>query len=152
MGGQSARAKSLAAAYWRMHKRPAGKDNYGALDPAFAKQQAKQAEDQGGRGMDPWARSTADMYEEELRKARGDIQRLEKAVADLRSELAVNGHEEAGLWMGSQPGGRARGCSDGQTGTQRGGAERHQPVHARNGGGDPARVEEQYHDELSTMS
>ena len=77
MGGRSAVAKSLAARYWKLHKnhkRPAGQDCYGAPDPAFAKQQAKQAEDQWGRGMDPWARRTADMYQEELQKAHVDTQ------------------------------------------------------------------------------
>ena len=100
------------------------------------------AEDQWGRGTDPWATRKADMSEGDLRKAHEHIQHLERAIADLRLRLGVHEHEEAGSRMGFQAGGRARGCSEGGAGTQRDGAGQGQPVHAQNEGGDPARVED----------
>ena len=139
---------------WKLHKEPAGKDGYGAPDPAFAKQLPVRAEEpgfqrgQGGGGADPRAARLANGYEEDMRKARENIQHLERAVADLELRLGAHEHEEAGSRMGFQTGGRAWGCSEGGAGAQRDDAGQCQPVHAQNGGGDPAQVE----DELSTMS
>ena len=146
-------AKSLAAKYWRLHKRPAGRDCYGAPDPAFAKQPTKRAEDQGGSGgsLDPWARSTADRYQEEMQKAHRNIQRLERMVSDLRLKLGAYEHEEAAARI-LQRGGWARTHSDGEAGTQRGDAGQHLPAHAQNGGGSQASEEEQRYGGLSTMS
>ena len=87
-----------------------------------------------------------------MQKAHRDVQRLERMVSDLRLKLGAYEHEEASSRMGFQPGSRARGYSDGEAGTQRDGAGQRQPVHVQNGGGDPARMEEQRYDELSTMS
>ena len=142
MGGQSPMAKSLAASYWKLNKKPAGKDSYGAPDPAYAKQLPKSAAGQGGcgGGTDPWAKSAAGR-DEEMRKVLNNTQRLERRIADLQLKLGAYASEEAAERMGFQRGGWSQGSGDGGAGAHQGDAGPRQPAPAQNGG-----------DELSTMS
>ena len=142
MGGQSAKAKALAASYWKINKKPAGKDSYGAPDPNFAKLLPKSSEGRGGCGgsSDPWAKAAAG-HDEQLQKALDDARRLERIVAHLRLRVEAHEHEEATDRMGLWRGGRPQEPGHGEAGAHRGDAGQHQPAPAQNGG-----------DELSTMS
>ena len=144
----------LAAAHWKLHKRPAGRDCYGAQDPAFFKTPTEQTKVEGGcgGGMDPWARDTAEMYQREKQQADREIQRLERAVADLRLKLGAYEQEEESARMGFQRGGQPRGHNDDEAGVQRDGAGQRLPVQMQNGVGDHARPGEQYFGGLSSMS
>ena len=135
MGGHNPTAKRLAAAYWKLHRKPAGKDSYGAPDPAFAKQVPKSAAGKGGcgGGSDPWAKNPAGR-DEEMQKALSDNQRLERKIADLRLKLGAYASDEAAERV-YQRGDWSQGSGHGGAGAHQGDA----------GPGQPA-------DELSTMS
>ena len=135
MGGSNPTAKRLAAAYWRAHGKPAGKDCYGAPDPSQANQGSKSAAGKGGcgGGSDPWAKNPAGR-DEDLQKALSDKQRLERQVADLQRKLGAYASGEAA----------ERICQRGEwsQGPGHGGAGAHQD------GAGPGQAA----DELSTMS
>ena len=134
MGGARPAAKKLAASHWRVHKRPAGRDCYGAPDPSFVALPDKRAEDRGGGGggRDPWANGEDDRHEAERREMHLNILRLQRVVADQRLKLDAFEQEEAATRI-LQRGDRTWANGDRGAEAQRGGGEQHPPVHAHYG-------------------